>query len=251
MYYAPTYDHAYPRGRHAAVAMGASIWQTPGAVQTELDAINADVLAFSAEISAAVHAKKDPGAVVSGWWDDLKAGVLGIGPLKAEIDAELEAAKAQRARIAKAEAEPAPTTDPKQLALNNFYLSVWLPFLVNWQVFYEENKSWGANVWWNHAPEAEQFLDQLKELRSTAKKLGMHVLSPEPHSFGKSKLFDPAHNIFDSAAEAPGKVFDVARIATFVGLGLVGVVVVGSLVSNVRANRDPAMPYLALAGRRR
>lgn len=234
----------------ARAFVGASIWQTPGGVQSELDAINADVLAFSAEISGYVGAKADP-AIVGGWWEDFKDGVTGFGPGRAALNEALAIGDAHRVEAITKSTLPATPTDPKHMNLAAFYTTVWIPFVTNWRKFYDENKSWGANLWWNHAPEAEQYLDQLNEIRAKARKMGLAVNSPEPHKFGKSKLFDPGHNVTDDVADAPGKILGdtelLLKIAVIGGVGILGAVAFGSLFSNLRSGKDPADNYMRFA----
>jgi len=109
--------------------VGASILQTPGGVQSEMDRINADMMIFSKEISDEIERRGYP---------------------------------------------------DKQDAVTAFYASVWSPFIREWQSFYAANRSWWGNLWWNHAPEAETYRDQLVQLRTQARELGMTVTSPDP-----------------------------------------------------------------------
>ncbi len=127
-------------------------------------------------------------------------------------------------------------------ALANFYLHVWTPLFAGWQEFYAKNHGWSDNFWWNHAPEAEQFLDQLIDVRATARKLGARVLSPSPTRPRGSLLFDPEHNLVDEAADAAKKqladVMKIVKVGLIVGIGLTGVLVAMNVSRRTRA-REP------------
>ena len=120
--------------------------------------------------------------------------------------------------------------DPKAQPIADLYMRAWLPLWASWQSFYKENKGWTDNFWWNHAPEGEQLLDQLNDVRAKARTLGMVVLSADPSKFSKSVLLDPGHNLVDDAAEAAKKatadLFLIVKIALIAALGLAGVVLV-------------------------
>ncbi len=55
-----SYRGAHRRGTWGRTAVGASIWQTPGAAEDELDRINDDFLAFSKEITDEVERRGYP-----------------------------------------------------------------------------------------------------------------------------------------------------------------------------------------------
>jgi hypothetical protein len=122
---------------------------------------------------------------------------------------------------------PAKTTD-----LSDLYIRAWIPLLQGWQAFYAKNRGWTDNFWWNHAPEAEQFIDQLIDVRATAAKKGMRILSPPPTRPRGSLLFDPEHNLVDDTADRAKKELDdlmkILKVGLVAGLGLVGVMAVMS-----------------------
>jgi hypothetical protein len=234
------------RGR---AAMGAAIWQTPGGVVSEINRINDDVLMFSSEISKYVgaHDPASPDATPalidnSSWLD-----YLAMGGGAAAHDALADRINHARTAAAKADVHPT-TTDASRLPLASFYLATWVPFITRWVVFYENNKNWSSQVWWNHAPEAEQFVDQLNQIRAAAKKLGMQVRSPAPSTWGKSVL-DPGRDPAGKLGNFWDDLTTGAKVAIFGGLGLVGLVAVTSIASNLRSGKDPAENYMALARR--
>jgi hypothetical protein len=233
-----------PRGRAGAV-VGASIWQTPGGVQAELRRINDDILVFSAEIAAFVQAR-DPAIALPPVLEDRSTFAhVAMGPY-----ADFEEALRHQINDAKAKAAQAidltpKTTDPSRAKIAAFFTATWVPFVKRWISFFESNKGWTDNVWWNHAPEAEQFADQLVELRATAIKLGMPVQSPKPAVWSKSAL-DPSNNL--NPLKPLGDLFDLAKFAIYGGLGLLGVVAITSLVTSVRKGTDPTDNYMRLMG---
>lgn len=217
------------RNAHPAPAVGASIWQTPGGVVSEINRINDDIALFSAEITNVVRNRgyktADPmtnNAADVAFWDVQRAG------------------------------QP----DPKD-PLVDFFKSTWMQFVTSWRKFFEDNNAWSDNFWWNHAPEAEQFHDQLIELRKTAEGIGMKVSSPDPKTFGKSVLFDPHQNIIDEAHEgakkAAGDAWSLLKYGVYGALGIAGVLAVTSIVQQIRKDRDPlesyATGYARLRGR--
>lgn len=157
---------------------GASVWQTPGGVQSEIDRINSDFLVFSHEITEVV-------TNLPGWPSAIPA-------------------------------------DKKPLS--DLFDRVWSPLIQEWQAFYAKNAGWWDNLWWNHAPEAEQFSKQLAEVRAQAERLGMHVLSPQPTKFGPSVLLDPEHNLIDDAAKKARDAADAAvgalKVALYAAVGV-------------------------------
>lgn len=119
---------------------------------------------------------------------------------------------------------PRPYADDKRQALADFYDHVWLPKLAAWRAWYQENNGWWGNLWWNHAPTAEQYSQDLVQIRDQAKRLGMEVLSPAPHVFGPSALFDPEHNIVDDAARGAGDVLkDSGSLIKIAGIGIAAI----------------------------
>lgn len=191
---------SFEQPRRGRVAVGASIWQTPGGVQAELSRINDDIHGFGAEVRVWLESHGHPAD------------------------------------------------------LQTFYSSVLGPWLVRWDAFYEANKGWLDNLWWNHAPEAEQFLAQLTDMRKQVAAHGMRVESPAPAVFSPSLLLDPGHNMIDRGAAAAGDLWNslgtAGKVALYGGVALLGTIAIASLASNLRSGKDPASNYLALARRK-
>jgi len=106
------------------------------------------------------------------------------------------------------------------------YELTWLPLSKQWREFFDKHASWWGNVWWNHAPEAEQFHGQLAEVRKRALELGVPVNSPEPTLFSPSLLFDPRHNVWDEAARGAksglADLWKVLKVALYAGVAIAG-----------------------------
>lgn len=147
--------------------VGASVFQTPGGVQAELEQINSDMLMFSREITDDVERRGYP---------------------------------------------------QKQDAVTEFFSSVWSPFIQEWQAWYAKHSGWWGNLWWNHAPQGEQFLAQLVQLREQAKALGMGVASPDPKQPARG-LLDP---LTDPLEKFLAWLFGVVKIIVYGGLIVVG-----------------------------
>lgn len=180
------------RRRPAQSTVGASIWQTPGGVQSELARINADFNIFQEEFKAQAMRLGYPGHV-----------------------------------------------EPKAQSLVDLYSLAWIPLVREWQKFYADNKGWLDNLWWNHAPEAEQFHAQLVDVRGRAAKAGMQVMSPNPIAFAPSILLDPHKNIVDDAKDAGTKaatdLWAILKIALIAALGVAGLVLALGIVARTRS----------------
>lgn len=117
--------------------------------------------------------------------------------------------------------------EPAARAAVDLYVGVWIPLLQQWTAFYADHKGWTDNLWWNHAPTAEDFQARLIDVRQQAVKLGVVVRSPEPRRFAPSALLDPHHNIVDDAAEAARKaaadLMTILKFGLVAALGLTGV----------------------------
>ena len=171
--------------------VGASIWQTPGGVQAELERINGDFEVFEHELRGFLKSRGYPDQVV-----------------------------------------------PALRRLVELFENVWTPLLKEWQAFFAANKGWWDNFWWNHAPEAEAYSDQLVEVRARAKQLGMDVSSPTPTHFAPSLLFDPRHNVIDSIGDGAQKamtdLWGVVKIALYAALAITGGYVVLTLAKTAK-----------------
>lgn len=178
---------AVERGPH----VGASIFQTPGGVVSELERINSDFDVFAQEFESFLKNRGYPG-----------------------------------------------TVEPALRPLVELFESVWTPLLHAWKGFFEKHDSWLGNVWWNHAPEAEAYADQLVEVRGRAQQLGMSVSSPTPAHFAPSLLLDPRHNLLDDVGDKAKKAMDdllgVLKVALYAGVAIAGGYVILTLAKQAK-----------------
>lgn len=127
--------------------------------------------------------------------------------------------------------------------LVDLFHNVWTPLLQAWQAFFERNRGWWDNFWWNHAPEAEAYADQLVEVRAHAKQLGMDVSSPTPTHFAPSPLLDPRHNVFDSLGDGAQKamtdLWGAVKMALYAGLAIAGGYVILTLAKTAKHSEAP------------
>ncbi len=137
-----------------------------------------------------------------------------------------------------------PSNVPSSLRpLVALYEFTWAPLSKQWREFFDKHKSWWGNVWWNHAPEAEQFHSQLAEVRKRAQALGMPLSSPAPTLFGPSLLFDPQHNLWDRAADgaqhALADVWKVLKVALYAGVAIAGGYAILTLARTAKDREAP------------
>jgi len=187
----------------SAAYVGASILQTPGAIQDELSDINEDFLRFGHEIDKEIERRGYP-------------------------------------------TKPGSADDP----VVKIYSDAWSPLIQGWQAFYAGHKGWWGNFWWNSAPDAESWQRKLVDLRQTAKKAGMGVVSPAPEPYSPSTL-DPHHDIIDTTKDVFGDIGKVVKYGVIGALVIGGVVALSSVAQNLRSGRDPAEKYVEIVKTRR
>jgi len=96
----------------------------------------------------------------------------------------------------------------------------------------------------------EAWQDKLRGLRDGARAMGIKLETPTPAPLPTTVVKDVADAgsyLAHKAKDAVGDVWDLGKVAIYGGLALLGVVAVGSLVSNLKSGKDPAQNYLALA----
>lgn len=96
----------------------------------------------------------------------------------------------------------------------------------------------------------EGWRNRLLGVREGAKLVGLALHTPDPEPLPKTfvdNIEDFGGNVLHKVDEA----WTLGKIALYGGLALGAVLVVSSIVTNVRAGSDPAKPYLQLAGRGR
>lgn len=171
------------RGGRFVAIVGASVLQTPGSIQSEIDKVDGEINAFDAELAA--EAKRRGAAEGrEHWWSGTEVKYDGND------------------KIAR------------------FYAEAWSPFRQGWHEWKAGNSSWWHNFWTNEAPTAEAFQEKLVGYREAARKLGMGVHSPEPDIEGRSFADPRRKSPVDYAGDAADTVMKVAKIGLYGALGL-------------------------------
>lgn len=102
-------------------------------------------------------------------------------------------------------------------------------------------------------PVFEEWRRRLAAILEGAQKLGMVKDAAPPKKLPTTSVEDAGswmQRQGHDAKEKAGEAWTLAKVAVYGGLGLVGVIAIGSLVSNMKSGKDPAANYLRLAGRR-
>ena len=188
--------HAASSDASTAGTLVGDLIRLPGEIEDELKRINSEVLEFGQEI-------------IDQTAGDTKGAVL--ARLKASgIDTDAKAKAKANARsldeLADSIAKNTLKRDlpPAQVA----FMAAWTPFSMGWRSFYADHidiplQNLPGSGAWEHS---QQFLDDLKNLRATAKKAGFKITSPDPHATHHDD-------------------FDLEKIAKYAALGLGGLVV--------------------------
>lgn len=91
---------------------------------------------------------------------------------------------------------------------------------------------------------------RLVEMRDQAKALGMDLVTPKPATLSTTIVEDAknlAQNLANKVDEAGGDVWRLAKIAIYGALAIGGVIMLSSVVSNMRSGKDPADKYAQFA----
>lgn len=163
---------------------------TPSAIAAELARIDLAMRAFATDMASALAAHGiDTAAAVtpsaSGASDDgpgLASRVIGFLTGTSGLAEAAEASKRFAASGNMTDVYQYITSIAKTAASTNpivkFIHDQWLPFLATWQTFYAQEKD---GAWFHNAAyDGEKYLDQLVQLRRSAKALGIPLASSEP-----------------------------------------------------------------------
>lgn len=179
------------------VNVGASVLQTPGSIQSEINKVDGEIGAFDLELAAVAQ---QHGVVTTADWS---TGIV-----------ESYAGK-----------------DP----IARFFVDAWVPFRKAWHGWKAGNDSWWHNLWTNEAPNAEAFQRKLTGYREAARRLSIPVHSPEPDIEGMS-IADPRRKSpVDYAGEAADTAMKVAKYGLYGALGLGAVFGVVEIVKAARS----------------
>lgn len=114
----------------------------------------------------------------------------------------------------------------------------------------------GYVAWGEHADTAwdayQEWFQKLSDLRGAAEKRFGKLASPAPTPLTTTAVEDVGEwlsGLGHSVKEKLGESWDLAKFAIYGGLAIGGVLVLSSIVTNVRNRQDPMAPYLAMARR--
>ena len=188
--------HAASSDTSTAGTTVGDLMRFPGEIEDELKRINSEVMALGQEI-------------IDQTAGDTKEAVL--ARLKASgIDTDAKAKAKANARSLDELADTIAKNTPKQdlPPAQQAFMASWKAFSLNWRAFYSAHtdialQNMPGSGAWEHA---QQFLDDLRNLRAEAIKAGFRITSPDPHA---------SHH----------DTFDLGKVAKYAAIGLGGLVV--------------------------
>ncbi len=153
--------------------------------------------------------------------------------------------------------------DPRHPAWYQWWLAVAEPIFKEWVTFERQQLREGENWifkwdafrerWETDWPTYEHWRSRLLQLREDAQKIGIDVKAPPPGDLPTTIPEDIGHVAKQAGvkvAEKAGEAWNLVKYAIYGGIVIGGVIALSSVAQNLRANKDPAAPYLALANRR-
>lgn len=167
---------------------------TPGAIAAELDRINYNFEAFARDMTAATRAHHAAAALPP------------TGATPADFVAYVKAVAAEPSTA---------STDP----IVQFIATTWTPLYATWAHFYSQER--GGSWWHNAAYDGEKYLAELIDVRRTAARLGIPLMSPDP---------TPEH----AGGGILGDLGSALKIAAYGALAIGGVYVIGQLIEGAR-----------------
>lgn len=266
-------------GRAIVVGAGSVFGHTPGDVEDELNELNSEILTFDAELVAYSHRVNDiapsselatliaeqarDAAIQRSWrpyWQKIEKiqsemteqnapqKALELRDAMLEYDRATGLTRDQRSAIGQrvqANAEriwalrdkEAERRDP---ALAHF-IDAWDAFKGNWLRWHSQKTTVPAQTWplsgtWDRAQEyRQQFVSLVNRAPFTP------VMTP----LDPSDRQDPS--LTGGLGDALKSMGTMAKVVIYGGLGIVGLIVLSSLVQHTRTNRDPVETYAKIA----
>jgi hypothetical protein len=229
--------HYGTRGRYGApfVGNGSIFPHTPTDTENELDELHSEIMQFGAEIiektnkTIAEQVSANPEVqrlraeeLAAYAYEKTQTGIAAVEAVK----------KSRAATVKRADAEQRLMANPPLLQWKR---SVWDPFSARWLAYRSEKKDIPLQMWpmsgtWNHIQDERQ---KLIEIRRNAP---FKATGPAPIEPRK----DP------SITDALGDIGKIAKWGIIGILGIGGVVLLSSVVSNVRTGKDPAEKYVEM-----
>lgn len=124
-----------------------------------------------------------------------------------------------------------------------FWQSGVSPIFAEWDKFRAGQGGAKEYLWLTNWDDYERWFGRLEQLRKAIKDHDIVLNRPDPKPLEKNLLAD----IGDQIKNALGDIETFAKYALYGGLGLVAIVVLSSVVSNMRSGKDPADKYAQFA----
>ncbi len=115
--------------------------------------------------------------------------------------------------------------------LEKLFRDDWTPLLAAWRDFFSKNGD--GSWWWNYAPEGEEYLRKLKDIRSSAESAGLHVSTPKPTEIRDQGVLSNLANAMTGTGD-PGKstgVTGALKAAALAAIAIGGTYAVVKIVS--------------------
>lgn len=115
--------------------------------------------------------------------------------------------------------------------LEKLFRDDWTPLLAAWRDFFSKNGD--GSWWWNYAPEGEEYLRKLKDVRSSAESAGLHIYTPKPTEIRDQGILPNLANAMTGTGD-PGKSTSVTgalKAAALAAVAIGGTYAVVKIVS--------------------
>jgi len=124
-----------------------------------------------------------------------------------------------------------------------------LPTVNAWQRFHADQTKSYATRFATDWSEYEGWLSKLRVLRDSARRMGVHLVSPEPAAL-PTTVFEKAAEVVERGAGAVasgvGDVWKFVKYGAWAVLGVGVVVALSSAAGSLRSGRDPAERYVGM-----
>ena len=124
----------------------------------------------------------------------------------------------------------------------DWWKNAGLPVVSAWQAFQAMQTAAYGQRWATDWDVFKAWRDRLMDLRSKAKAHGVKLTSPEPPPLPTTiieDIGDFGHDVKNKLGEG----WTLAKIAVYGGLGVVGLIALTSIVSNLRSGSDPVLTW--------
>jgi hypothetical protein len=138
-------------------------------------------------------------------------------------------------------------------ALFPIWRDVLSPFLKEWNDFARDFSGWSEFIWLTSWDKLVSYTDRwhavYDKVANAISEHGGKLLAPPPQEIPKDVL-DKIGDFLKKGAEKTGDFLEelgtMGKVAIYGGLAIGGLLVLSSIVTNVRNRQDPMAPYLAM-----